>query len=95
MTGDTVRIQRDWLSKSLAGSLLGFLLGLGCSGLFMLMGPEMMANVKVQLAMWLVAPVWLTVLSMTFLFRDGRQAWIWLALANLLVFSLYFLLRQF
>lgn len=95
MINTAVKIQRDWISKSVAGVVLGLLLGLGCSALFMELAPDMMANIKVQLAMWMVTPIWLGVLSMSFLFQDGKRAWMWLVLANTLVFTLYFLKQQF
>lgn len=80
-------IQRDWLSKTLAGTLLGFTLALGASGLFALATPGLATGIKAQLAMWLVPPVWLGVLSGCFLFGSGLRAWLWLGAANLLVFG--------
>lgn len=43
--------------------------------------------------MWLVTPIWLTVLSLVFLFASGRRAWLWLGGANALVFGALALLR--
>ena len=34
--------------------------------------------------MWLVAPLWMALLSTCFLFRSGRHAWLWLGGANVL-----------
>jgi hypothetical protein len=50
--------------------------------------PELAVNVRAQLAMWMVAPVWMGVLGGVFAFRDGKRAWGWLGAANLLVFVL-------
>ena len=80
-------IRRDWLSKTLAGTVLGFTLAIACSGLFALLTPGLAMNAKAQLSMWLVMPVWLGVLSFVFLFASGRRAWLWLGAANALVFG--------
>lgn len=80
-------IRRDWLSKTLAGLLLGFIFALGCSGLFTLLTPGIQMSAKAQLAMWLVIPVWLGILSCCFFFRSGKRAWACLGVANVLVFS--------
>ena len=77
-------IRRDWLSKSIAGTLLGFTLALACSGLFVRLVPDMPLTTKSQLAMWMVPPVWFAVLGGVFLFGNGWRAWLWLGLANLL-----------
>lgn len=80
-------IRRDWISKTLAGALLGFSLALGCSGLFVRLNPEMALSIKGQLAMWMVAPVWLGTLSCVYFFTSGLRAWLWLGGANLLAFG--------
>ena len=54
----------DWLSKSLAGSVLGFTLAIALAGLFAVAGPGgLEARNKYQFVMWLVAPIWLGVAS--------------------------------
>lgn len=78
-------IERDWLSKTLAGGLLGFALAIGCSGLFLQLGPPLAGNIKPQLAMWMVAPIWLGVLSCCYFFQNGKRAWFGLGGATLLV----------
>ena len=80
-------LKPHWLAKTLAGSLLGLSLALACSGLFLVLTPNMAPSLKSQLAMWLVAPVWLSVFSTVYLFRNGWQAWLWLGLANLLAIA--------
>lgn len=78
-------IRPDWWSKTLAGVILGFLLAIALAGLFSWIGPGGPAAVnKLQLVMWMVAPIWLGVVSVCFLFRSGRQAWLWLGCANIL-----------
>lgn len=79
-------IRRDWLAKSLAGTLLGLALGLAVGGLCMRYG-DGAPPLKAQLAMWLVAPVWMAVLSFVFLFRSGLRAWLWLLAANALAYA--------
>jgi hypothetical protein len=80
-------IRRDWLAKTLAGTLLGLTLAFGCSGLFILFNPDMAAAIRAQLAMWMVAPIWLCTLSVVFLFKSGWRAWVWLGGTNLLVYG--------
>jgi len=77
----------DWFSKTLAGTLLGFTLAIGCAGLFNWLAADMPLGVRGQLAMWLTAPVWMGVLSGVYFFRSGKRAWAWLGGANLLAFG--------
>ncbi len=78
---------RDWFGKSVAALFLGFLLALGCSGLFRELAGvgEGYFSTKGQFAMWLMAPVWALTLSFCFLFRSTLRAWLWLGAANFLV----------
>jgi hypothetical protein len=77
----------DWLSKTLAGLLLGFALAIGSSGLLSWAAADLALTIRSQLVMWLVAPVWMGVLSGVYFFRSGKRAWAWLGGANLLVFG--------
>lgn len=86
-------IQRDWVAKTLAGTLLGFALALVCSGLFVGLNPDMATSIKGQLAMWMVAPIWLGTLAGTYFFASGWRAWLWLGGANLLGIGALALLR--
>lgn len=86
-------VSADWLSKTLAGALLGFTLAIGCAGLFNWLAGGMPITVRGQLAMWLTAPVWMGVLSGVYFFRSGKRAWAWLGGANLLVFGLLLAVR--
>nr|WP_298796632.1 hypothetical protein [uncultured Acetobacter sp.] len=47
-----------------------------------------------QYLMWMAAFIWSLLLSVCFLFRSGRQAWGVLAVANGVVWALFFLLRS-
>jgi hypothetical protein len=86
-------IRRDWLAKTTAGALLGFTLAIGCSGLLAWASAGLPAGTRAQFAMWLVAPVWLGVLSGCFFFASGLRAWLWLGAANLIVFGALLLTR--
>ncbi|MCE1169920.1 MAG: hypothetical protein LWW84_01105 [Azovibrio sp.] len=87
-------IRRDWISKTLAGLLLGAVLGFGCSALFSLLFADIPLSVRGQLAMWLAPTVWLGVMSGVYFFTSGRRAWLWLGGASGLLVGLTFLLRQ-
>lgn len=78
-------IQRDWVSKTFAGVLLGLFLAFLCSAIFARLAGGLPPPVKVQLTMWMVTPIWLTVLGSCYLFENGKRAWLWLGAANLLL----------
>ena len=80
-------IQRDWLSKTLAGVLLGLCFAFVCSAIFAHIASGLAPSIRAQLAMWMVIPVWLCVLSGSYLFASGKSAWLWLGLANVVVVS--------
>ncbi|MBR0565426.1 hypothetical protein J5J83_04750 [Azoarcus sp. L1K30] len=81
-------VARDWFAKTSAGALLGFTLAIGCSGLFSCLASDMPLSIRGQLAMWMMAPVWIGVLSCVYFFRSGKHAWVWLSAANLVVFCI-------
>lgn len=85
---------RDWFGKSSAGLILGFLLALGCSGLFKLTSGlgEIFFSTKGQFSMWMIAPVWGLILSFCFLFGSPARAWGWLTLANMLLWGALWML---
>lgn len=68
-------IRRDWVSKSLAGALLGFAIALGCSALLAAATSGVPLATRSQLAMWLIPPVWLGILSTVYFFGSGWRAW--------------------
>lgn len=86
---------RHWFGKTCAGTVLGFSLALALSGLFALLSPGglVMHEGKLQFTMWLLPPLWATVLGGVYLFRDSLRAWLWLGAANLLAFGLFWSLR--
>ncbi len=95
MNGARVRLQsRHWFGKTMAGVVLGYALSVALSGVIALLTPGGFAGEgKVQFNMWMIAPLWATVLGFVFLFRDGRRAWLWLGMATLAAFGLLSLLK--
>jgi len=81
---------KGWLGKVSAAAILGFTLSIALTGLFAWFGPGaiMQGSAKIQLTMWLISPLWGLMIAFCFLFRSGRAAWGWLALANIIAFSL-------
>ena len=82
-----------WLGKSAAGLVLGFVIAVACSGLFAWFGPGGLYDGagKTQFNMWLVVPLWAGVLSVVFLFRTARGAWVVLGvIAMILLAALLF-----
>jgi hypothetical protein len=95
-TGRRETLSRDWLSKTLAGVIGGFGLAIAASGLLACLTPGALDEQnKFQVAMWLVPPVWIGVMSGSFVFRSGRRAWIGLGGANALGFAMLALTRHF
>lgn len=86
-------IQRDWVSKTLAGTLLGLALALGASGVFSQLNAAMPLPVRGQLAMWMVPPLWLGTLGLVYFFQSGLRAWLWLGGANLLAYGALWCLK--
>jgi hypothetical protein len=76
-------VGREWGSKTLAGALLGLSLALACSAIFARLASGIAPQVRAQLTMWMVMPIWLSALASSWGFESGKRAWRWLALANL------------
>lgn len=96
MDAQTKAIEPCWLSKTFAGAILGITLALALSGLFAWLGPGGIAAAdKVQFNMWLIPPLWLTLFSFVYMFPNGKSAWRWLLLANLLAYSALAITRYF
>jgi hypothetical protein len=95
-TGRPETLSRDWLSKTLAGGAGGFGLGIAASGLLVCLTPGSLdVQNKFQVAMWLVPPVWIAVMSATYLFRTGSRAWAGLGSANAFGFAMLALAHHF
>lgn len=88
------KIQPDWWLKTLAGLILGFTLALGLVGLFAWFGPGGIdADTKVQFNMWMIPPIWLLILSFSFLFKNGLRAIGYLSLFNILIYMFLYTFR--
>jgi hypothetical protein len=87
-------IRPDWLSKTLAGLVLGGVLAFGASGVLDQLLQPMALPTRGQLVMWSVAPVWLGVCSGVYCFASGLRAWLVLGGAALLTHTAWYLLRQ-
>ncbi|MCG9964161.1 MAG: hypothetical protein ACRDCT_05690 [Shewanella sp.] len=88
------KLQPDWWTKSLAGLILGFTLALGLVGLFAWFGPGGIdADTKVQFNMWLITPIWLLILSFSFMFKTGLRAIGYLSLFNVLTYIVLYTFR--
>lgn len=75
-----------WLRLGGVG-IMGFCLAVGIAGIFAVFSAgEMTDTVKSQFVMWLITPVWLTVVSIGFFHRSASRLLIKLAVANVLVF---------
>jgi len=86
-------VRRDWVSKTLAGTLLGLSLALAPSGLYSEFNAAMPLPVRGQLMMWMVPPIWLGTLSGVYFFGSGLRAWLWLGGANAVAYGALLALR--
>lgn len=87
------KIQPHWWRKTLTGIFLGLTLTYALVGMFAWFGPGGIdAPIKVQFNMWIVSPIWLTILAFTFMFRTAKQAFLTLLTANVLGYGIFFLL---
>lgn len=88
------KLQPDWWTKTLAGLILGFFFALGLVGLFAWFGPGGIdADTKVQFNMWLITPIWLLILSFSFMFKTGLRAIGYLGLFNVLTYIVLYTFR--
>ncbi len=64
-----------WMGLSAVGIVLGFAMALFLSGIFAWLTPEAPdAPVKIQLVMWLIAPLWLSIWSAVYVFESVPKA---------------------
>lgn len=86
---------RDWFGKVSAAVVLGFTLSLALTSTFRSLSStgDAFFSAQGQIAMWLMAPIWCAVLGLCFLFRSTAHAWGGLAMANVLAWALYAIVR--
>lgn len=88
------KIQPHWWLKTFSGAILGLTLSYAFIAIFAWFGPGGIdATAKVQFNMWMIPPIWLLVLSLCYLFKTGVKAFVYLLSANIVVYSLFFILR--
>ena len=79
---------RHWFGKTMAGTVLGYTLALALSGAIAWLTPGgLQGSGKIQFNMWMIAPLWATVLGFVYFFRDSLRAWLWLGAANMAAFA--------
>lgn len=75
--------------KGGAGLLLGFPLALALTGIFFFLAPGDWPPTggRYMLLRWLIPPMWLAILSASFMFRTAVAAWLWLGGATIVAFA--------
>lgn len=83
----------DSLGKAVAGTILGFIFALGTASLLMMaLGVTVnFYTIQGQFTMWSIGPVWCAVICVCFFFRTPLRAWVWLGLANSVIWTPVFL----
>lgn len=88
------KIKPHWVVKTLAGTVLGLTLAYALVGIFAWFGPGgLSATAKIQFNMWMISPIWLLVLSLSYLFKTGTKTIMYLLSINLVAYSLFLVLR--
>ena len=88
------KIQPDWWLKSLTGLILGFAFALAMSGIFAWEGPDGIAVPnKVQFNMWILAPIWMLMLSFVYLFKTGVRALLWYGSVCIAAYAVLYMVR--
>jgi len=88
------KIQAHWWRKSLIGVFMGLSFTYALVGIFAWYGPGgINAPMKVQFNMWIVSPIWLTIMSFSFMFKTAFTAFRTLLIANIIAYSIFLALR--
>ncbi|MFB9241839.1 hypothetical protein IV454_19370 [Massilia antarctica] len=93
MAKDSAQRERVLLHNGVVALILGYPLAIALSGvLHRLMQSLDAGPVAGQLTMWVVYPLWVSVIALIFLLPSKRACWTWLALANALAAGACYLL---
>ncbi|GAC17862.1 hypothetical protein [Paraglaciecola arctica] len=88
------KIKPHWWLKTFAGAILGFTFSYAIVAIFAWFGSGGIgATAKIQFNMWMISPIWLLVLSFSYLFKTGVKAIIYLLSFNIIAYSVFFFLR--
>ena len=94
MVSQDKKIKPQWLQKSLVGFFLGLTLAYVIIAIFAWYGPGGIdADVKVQFNMWILSPIWLSIIAFTYLFKTAGNAFKSLMFLNAFFLSLFFILK--
>jgi len=92
----------QWLWKTLIGVVLGLTLSFGLVGLFAWAGPDNLHSDlsserllwKSQMHMWMITPLWMLIVTFSYLFKTAKEAAISLVIGNLCVFGCLFIIKD-
>lgn len=98
----TGKIQPQWFLKTTVGAVLGLTLSFGLVALFAWFGPDSLNTElsgerllwKTQFHMWMVTPIWMLIVTMTYMFKTVKEAFISLVTGNICVFGCLFIFRD-
>ncbi|WP_444898191.1 hypothetical protein [Microbulbifer sp. SSSA005] len=83
-----------WWVKSLCAIFLGLPIAVAIAGLIAMWGPgDVVVDDKSQFVMWLITPVWLTLVSLVYLFISVRRMLSLYLGLNLVLFTLLWVAR--
>ncbi|MCP8898468.1 hypothetical protein [Gilvimarinus xylanilyticus] len=92
---DSASYKPHWWLRTLGCVLLVFPLAVGLSGLLAWWGPgDVTHDVKSQMVMWMITPLWFLSFSLIFFVRKLSRAFVVLLALNALVYSLLWLARS-
>ncbi|MDQ1815983.1 hypothetical protein RBA41_22045 [Massilia sp. CCM 9210] len=95
MAKDSAQRDQVLLHNGVVALVLGYPLAIALSGvLHQLMRWLDAGPIVGQLTMWVVYPLWVSVIALIFLVPSKRACWTWLALANALAAAACYLLMQ-
>ena len=102
MRKNNLTLQNQFVLKTCIGVILGLTLSYGLVALFAWFGPDNLNQElsaerllwKTQFNMWLIAPIWMLIVSFVYLFNTAKSAFIGLGLANGCVYLVWLIARS-